>query len=161
MAVVWGLQYPKPTLDWMRSSRPLLVLFICLPSNRTLSHPLLTNYLMLCPICTRTTLCTEVRFRASKGAMTVSSLDPLSRSQRRKYFAEIGRYSEARYSLKERYKSLCLTSETAADFGVASMEKSQRRRSIAGSPYWMAPELVNGLEYDQSADIWSLVRAVV
>ena len=45
-----------------------------------------------------------------------------------------------------------------ADFGVASMEKSQRRRSIAGSPYWMAPELVNGLEYDQSADIWSLVR---
>ena len=53
-----------------------------------------------------------------------------------------------------------------ADFGVAccntnnssivSSEKT-KRNSVAGSPYWMAPELIDGeIEPEASVDIWSL-----
>lgn len=37
-----------------------------------------------------------------------------------------------------------------ADFGfaVGLTEEQDKRRSVVGTPYWMAPELIRGLEYD-------------
>ena len=45
-----------------------------------------------------------------------------------------------------------------SDFGYAAQLTSQKnfRESIVGTPYWMAPELVLGLEYGTNVDIWSL-----
>ena len=48
-----------------------------------------------------------------------------------------------------------------ADFGVAIQTQSSTMgsgavRDVVGTPYWMAPEVITGEPYDQSADIWSL-----
>jgi len=45
-----------------------------------------------------------------------------------------------------------------ADFGYAAQltQQKQKRNTIVGTPYWMAPELIKGQSYDQKVDIWSL-----
>eukprot|EP00753_Platysulcus_tardus_P022555 PLAT9766.1.p2 GENE.PLAT9766.1~~PLAT9766.1.p2 ORF type:complete len:452 (-),score=220.59 PLAT9766.1:180-1535(-) len=45
-----------------------------------------------------------------------------------------------------------------ADFGFCSQltEEEAKRRSVVGTPYWMAPELIRGLDYDAKVDVWSL-----
>uniref|UniRef100_A0A7S1YKR7 non-specific serine/threonine protein kinase n=1 Tax=Sexangularia sp. CB-2014 TaxID=1486929 RepID=A0A7S1YKR7_9EUKA len=45
-----------------------------------------------------------------------------------------------------------------ADFGYAAQlsEAGQKRNTIVGTPYWMAPELIRGSNYDFKVDVWSL-----
>ncbi|GAM19688.1 hypothetical protein SAMD00019534_028630 [Acytostelium subglobosum LB1] len=45
-----------------------------------------------------------------------------------------------------------------ADFGYAAQltKNKQKRVTIVGTPYWMAPELIRGQNYDRKVDIWSL-----
>lgn len=43
------------------------------------------------------------------------------------------------------------------DFGVAGELTSEaKRHTMIGSPYWMAPEVIDDAGHDQSADVWSL-----
>ena len=45
-----------------------------------------------------------------------------------------------------------------ADFGFAvSLTKTvSTRNSVVGTPYWMAPELIRGLQYNAKVDVWSM-----
>eukprot|EP01133_Synstelium_polycarpum_P013342 gene13342-15693_t len=45
-----------------------------------------------------------------------------------------------------------------ADFGYAAQltQKQQKRNTVVGTPYWMAPELIRGHDYGIKVDIWSL-----
>jgi len=45
-----------------------------------------------------------------------------------------------------------------ADFGYAAQltQDKQKRNTVVGTPYWMAPELIRGNEYGTRVDIWSL-----
>lgn len=45
-----------------------------------------------------------------------------------------------------------------ADFGfaVGLTTEENKRKSVVGTPYWMAPELIRGLDYDFKVDVWSL-----
>lgn len=45
-----------------------------------------------------------------------------------------------------------------ADFGYAAQltKKQQKRNTVVGTPYWMAPELIRGHDYGTKVDIWSL-----
>ena len=45
------------------------------------------------------------------------------------------------------------------DFGFcASLSEGEndKRKSVVGSPYWMAPEVIRGEPYDSKADVWSM-----
>lgn len=52
-----------------------------------------------------------------------------------------------------------------ADFGaskhVQAVCKSMGLRTATGTPYWMAPEVINGRPYGRKADIWSLGATIV
>lgn len=45
-----------------------------------------------------------------------------------------------------------------ADFGYAAQltQQKQKRNTIVGTPYWMAPEVIRGQTYDTKVDMWSL-----
>jgi serine/threonine protein kinase len=57
--------------------------------------------------------------------------------------------------------NVLLTSEgnvKLADFGVSAELSNtlNKRRTVVGSPYWMAPEVIRESHYDGRADVWSL-----
>lgn len=45
-----------------------------------------------------------------------------------------------------------------SDFGHAAQltQKKAKRHTVVGTPYWMAPELIRGDDYDDKVDVWSL-----
>jgi len=45
-----------------------------------------------------------------------------------------------------------------ADFGFAVQltEQKNKRKTVIGTPYWMAPEIIQNSEYGDEVDIWSL-----
>jgi serine/threonine protein kinase len=45
-----------------------------------------------------------------------------------------------------------------SDFGHAAQltQAKTKRHTVVGTPYWMAPELIRGEDYDSKVDVWSL-----
>jgi serine/threonine protein kinase len=62
--------------------------------------------------------------------------------------------------------NILLTSEgdcKLADFGVSAelVNTLAKRKTVIGTPYWMAPEVLQSTEYDGKADIWSLAITAI
>ena len=51
-----------------------------------------------------------------------------------------------------------LCTASLADFGASRQltDTVTKANTFTGSPYWMAPEIMQQVEYDGKADIWSL-----
>jgi len=44
-----------------------------------------------------------------------------------------------------------------ADFGFCiDCTNAEKHKSVVGTPYWMAPEVIRGIQYDGKVDVWSL-----
>ena len=42
------------------------------------------------------------------------------------------------------------------DFGIAKVLKSQKAKTMVGTPYYLSPEIINNKPYDSKSDIWAL-----
>jgi len=49
----------------------------------------------------------------------------------------------------------CSHQVKVADFGLARLDNSSRTMSLAGTPMWMAPEVLSSLHYSIAADVYS------
>lgn len=43
-----------------------------------------------------------------------------------------------------------------ADFGISKILTDEMMNANCGTPVYMAPEIIQGKEYDRSVDIWSI-----
>lgn len=56
-----------------------------------------------------------------------------------------------------RLEGLFLGQSKICDFGISSnITKSEKRRTIIGTPYYLAPEIIEKVGYDSQADVWAL-----
>jgi hypothetical protein len=72
-------------------------------------------------------------------------------------------YMHSRYRIHRDIKSDNIligdrgTKVKIADFGFSTQltRQNEKRKTALGTPYWMAPELIQGKNYDEKVDIWS------
>jgi len=62
--------------------------------------------------------------------------------------------------------NILLTSDGKAklgDFGIVAQlsDKTMKRRTVIGSPYYMAPEIIQESSYDEKVDVWSIGITII